>query len=230
MRFHFPNLDRPKKAAKRIARLLGGAPPLSKVQNALAVTLGYRDWHEFELAHASQQPLPLDQDLPVEDFHRRGADLKLAKAMDVSDSEAQYALLGSRLTGDQLTLDDQFAIRVVCWRIKGLWPSSGTAGTVVRTPASFAGPRQLGMLTADFDISSGRERPVQVITDNRCGICSRSEIAIQRRPLAPFVPHRLRFCLRGLDRARWRQGVVLARLRSDVAPPARTAAAASLAD
>ena len=90
MRFHFPNLDRPKKAAKRIARLLGGAPPLSKVQNGLAVVLGYRDWHELDLAHASEPP-PLDEDLPAEDFHRRIADLalKLAKAMDVSDSDAQ---------------------------------------------------------------------------------------------------------------------------------------------
>jgi hypothetical protein len=35
MRFHFPNLDRPKKAAKRIARPLTSAPPLSKVQNGL---------------------------------------------------------------------------------------------------------------------------------------------------------------------------------------------------
>ncbi len=66
----------------------------------------------------------------------------------------------------------------------------GKLGTVVRAPASFAGPRQLGMLTADFDTSS-RGRPVQIITDNRCGICSRSEIAIPRIPLSPFVPHRL---------------------------------------
>jgi hypothetical protein len=121
MRFHFQNLDRPKKAAKRIARLLGDAPPLSKVQNSLAVTLGYRDWHELDLAHAAQPPLPLDQDLPADDFHRRSANLvqKLAKALNVSASEAQYALLASRLTGDQVTLDDQFAIRMACWRANG---------------------------------------------------------------------------------------------------------------
>jgi hypothetical protein len=193
MRFHFPNLDRPKKAAKRIARLLGGAPPLSKVQNGLAAALGYRDWHELDLAHASQPPQPLDQDLPAEDFHRRSADLtlKLAKVFRLSDIEAQYVLLDSRLTGDQVTLDDQFAIRLACWRANDLWPSSGMVGTVVRAPASFAGPRQLGMLTADFDTLS-RGRPVQIITDNRCGICSRSEIAIPRTPLLPFVPYRLR--------------------------------------
>lgn len=192
MRYYFPNLDRPKKAAKRIARLLSGAPPLSKVQNGLAVAVGYRDWHELELSHASHPPLPLDQDLPVEDFHRRSADLalKLAKALDLSDSEAQYALLDSRLTGDKITIDDHVAIRMICWQSKGQWPSSGMAGTVVRAPISFAGPRKLGMLTADFDGS--RDRVVQIVTDDRCGVCSRHEITIPRTPLPPFVPHRLR--------------------------------------
>jgi hypothetical protein len=178
MRFHFPNLDRPKKAAKRIARLLCGAPPLSKVQNGLAAALGYRDWHELDLAHAGQPPQPLDQDLSAEDFHRRSADLtlKLAKALNVSDNEAQYVLMDSRLTGDRVSFEDQFAIRTACWRTDGRWPSSGIAGTVVRAPASFAGPRQLGMLTADFDVSS-RGRPVQIVTDNRFGI-----VRIRRRP------------------------------------------------
>jgi hypothetical protein len=192
VRFHFPNLDRPKKAAKRIARLLCGASPLSNIQNGLAVALGYRGWHELDLAHASQPAQPLDQDLPVEDFHRRSADLalKLAKALNVPDSEAQYVLLDSRLTGDRASFHDQFAIRMACWRSKGQWPSSGMAGTVVRAPASFAGPRQLAMLTADFEAPS-RGRPVQIITDNRCGICSRHEIRIPQTPLPAFLPHRL---------------------------------------
>jgi hypothetical protein len=105
MRFNFPNLDRPKKAAKRIARLLGGGIALSKAQNGLAVALGYRDWHELEFAHASHPPTPLDQHLAPEDFHLRSADLtmRLAKSLDVSLSEAQYALLASRLTGDRTT-------------------------------------------------------------------------------------------------------------------------------
>ena len=193
MRFHFPNLDRPKKAAKRIARLLGGAPALSKVQNGLAVALGYRDWHEFDLAHASQPPLPLDQDLPAEEFHRRSAELalKLAKAMDVSDSEAQYALMDSRLTGDQANLDDQVAIRIACWRIKGQLPSSGMVGTVVRIPGHFAGPRKLGMLTADYDLAN--RAVVQVITDNRCGIVAHHEMKFPKISLPFFVPNRLRF-------------------------------------
>jgi hypothetical protein len=192
MRFHFPNLDRPKKAAKRIVRLLCSAPPLSNIQNGVAVALGYRDWHDLDLTHASQPAQPLDQDLPAEDFHRRSTDLvlKLAKALNVPDREAQYVLLDSRLTGDRASFDDQFAIRMACWRTKGQWPSSGMAGTVVRAPASFAGSRQLAMLTADFEAPS-RRRPVQIITDNRCGICSRHEIRIPQTPLPAFLPHRL---------------------------------------
>jgi hypothetical protein len=65
------------------------------------------------------------------------------------------------------------------------------AGTIIRAPLSFAGPRKLGMLTADFDVSS-RGRPVQIITDNRCGIVSRHEARIPGTPLPPFLPHRLR--------------------------------------
>jgi hypothetical protein len=194
MRFHFPNLDRPKKAAKRIARLLGGTPALSKVQNAVASALGYRDWREFELTHAASPPLPLDQDLPAEEFHQRSARLvlRLAKAMEISDSEAQYVLTDSRLTGDRVTLDDQFAIRMACWQMTDQWPSAGMAGTVVRVPDYFAGPRQRGILTVAYDVSS-EHQPVQVITDNRCGACSRSEIKIPQAIEAAFVPHRLRF-------------------------------------
>lgn len=193
MRFHYPNLDRPKKAAKRVARLLGDRLPLSKVQNGLATVLGYRDWHELELAHSAQPPMPLDQDLSRGDFRSRSADLtlKIARALDITAGEALYVLLASRLTGDAGTIEDQFAIRLQCWKVTGDWPASGMAGTTVRFRGSFAGPRRLAMLTADF----GRERdsPVQIITDNRCGICTREEISIPRDPLPPFLPHRLYF-------------------------------------
>ncbi|ACF00850.1 hypothetical protein Rpal_2334 [Rhodopseudomonas palustris TIE-1] len=44
IRLHFPNLDRPKKAAKGAARLLAGPASLSRIQDGLAVALVYRDW------------------------------------------------------------------------------------------------------------------------------------------------------------------------------------------
>lgn len=194
MRMQFPNLERPKKAAKRIAKALAGALTLAKVQSGLAVALGYRDWHEFETAHSANGPAHLDQELTVDLFHDRIAELalKLAVALGVTDSEAQYVLLASRLTGDrQVSLDDQINIRLMCWRAKGLWPASGHAGTVVRLRFPNAGPRRLGLLTADFG-SSG-VRPVQIVGDNFFGICTREEIAIPRVPLPVFIPLRLRF-------------------------------------
>jgi hypothetical protein len=194
MRLHFPNIERPKKAAKRIAKTLAGPQSLAKVQNAVAVALGYRDWHELETAHSANVPAPLDQELPVDLFRDRIAELalKLAVALGVTDSEAQYVLLVSRLTGDrQVSLDDHINIRLMCWRANGLWHASGHAGTVVRLRFPNAGPRRLGLLTADFGSSGGS--PVQIVGDNFFGICTREEISIPRAPLPVFIPLRLRF-------------------------------------
>ncbi|MDB5578124.1 MAG: hypothetical protein JWR80_3300 [Bradyrhizobium sp.] len=194
MRFHFPNLDRPKKAAKRIVERLGQALPLSTVHRGLAVALGYRDWHELEIAHTGAPPTPLDQHLADDAFHRRTADLvlKLSAALGFPDSEAQYALLASRLTGDRtVTFDDQFNIRMMCWQAKGSWPTAGSGGTVVRLRSSAAGPRRLSYLTSDFD--SSRDTVIQIAGDNFFGIAAREDFAIPREPLLPFLPSRLRF-------------------------------------
>jgi hypothetical protein len=192
MRFYFPNLDRPKKAAKRISRLLGGDVALSKVQNGLALALGYRDWHEFELAHAGHPATPLDQALDADAFRQRAADLtmKFAGALGIDDGEAQYALSASRLTGDRASVEDHCEIRLLCWKATGRWPSSGMAGTVVRPRISFGVSRRLAILTADFDVR--RNDLVQYISDNRYGACVRNEITIPREPLPFFVPLRLR--------------------------------------
>ncbi len=194
MRFYFPNLERPKKAAKRVADRLGGTLALSKVQRGLAVALGYRDWHEFETVHATGAPAPRDQYLPDDLFRSRSADLalKLAAALGVSDSEAQYVLLASRLTGDrQFSLDDHTKIRLACWRAKGLWPLSKHAGMVVRVRFPSAGPRRLGMLTADFD--SRRKGPFQIFGDNFFGAGAREDFSVPREQLPIFIPYRLRF-------------------------------------
>jgi hypothetical protein len=96
--------------------------------------------------------------------------------------------IGDLLRDLEESLRDQFAIRMDCWQTTGQWPSSGIAGTVVRAPIYFAGQRRLGMLMNGFEMN----RAVQVITDNRCGMCARHEITIPRTPLLPFLPHRLR--------------------------------------
>jgi hypothetical protein len=66
-----------------------------------------------------QQPVTvLDQDLSLDEFRRRSADLALrfAAALGVADVDAQYALLASRLTGDRrIAFDDHLDIRMRCW-------------------------------------------------------------------------------------------------------------------
>jgi hypothetical protein len=194
MRFHFPNLERPKKAAKRIADRLAGGFTLSKVQQGLSIVLGYRDWHELELAHAGAPPTPLDQTLDADAFHLRTADLvlKLAASLGISESEAQYVLIAARLAGDRIiTLEDELAVRMTCWRAKAAWLDVGNAGAVVRLRFPASGPRRLGFLTADFDPGKS---PVQIVSDNFFGICARNELAMPRQPLAPFMPLRLKLC------------------------------------
>ena len=226
MRLHFPNLERPKKAAKRITKALAGGLSLAKVQNALAVALGYRDWHELEIAHSANAPAPLDQELPVDLFRDRIAELtlKLAVALGVTDSEAQYVLLVSRLTGDrQVSLDDHINIRLMCWRANGLWPASGHAGTVVRLRFPNAGPMRLGLLTADFG-SSG-ESPVQIVGDNFFGDLHAGGDSNSACAAARFHSATPAVCLRRLDRTGWCKGPLLARLCSHVALARRAAAA-----
>lgn len=46
MRIQFPDIGRPKKAAKFLSRAEAGSK-LSQVQEALARELGYRDWHDL---------------------------------------------------------------------------------------------------------------------------------------------------------------------------------------
>ena len=48
MRIHFPDLVRPKQAAKYLARASTGLK-LATVHEELARALGYRDWHELSI-------------------------------------------------------------------------------------------------------------------------------------------------------------------------------------
>jgi hypothetical protein len=130
-------LTRPKKAAKIIARELG--VPLSITQRAIARACGFRDWHDFEAKASAGLASILDQELSVEAFVTRQARLTLAIAecLGVPDGDVQHAMSGSRLTGDRtISLDEQIAIRVGCWR---------------ETSIPMTGPRQsgaVGRLTA----------------------------------------------------------------------------------
>src|SRR4051794_27456546 len=98
MRIFLPNVMRPKKAAKHVARLLG--VPLSQAQRGVARACGYGDWHELEGGLAASPPSPLDQELPQADLVQRHARLSLglAETLGIPDGDAQHALSEARLT------------------------------------------------------------------------------------------------------------------------------------
>lgn len=91
MRLNFPNLTRPKKAAKAIADCLGVR--LCASQRAVARICGYSDWHDLEKQH-KQTNFALDQSIERSAFIDRQTKLTLAlaKELGVTDSDAQCAL------------------------------------------------------------------------------------------------------------------------------------------
>ncbi|MCR0983138.1 hypothetical protein [Roseomonas populi] len=175
MRIFLPNVTRPKKAAKHVARLLG--VPLAQSQRAVARACGYRDWHELEGGLASSPHSPLDTELAYDDFVQRHARLALglAGALGIPDGDAQHALSGARLTGDRPpNLADQIAIRLACFRATsmplsaprmpgavGRLKSSGLDGQVVILRESGKATRVVShgsssMLVADFEYITPR--------------------------------------------------------------------------
>ena len=118
MRIHFPNLSRPKKAAKTFARLLPDVA-LAKAQGAVAAACGYRDWHELELCHARELATP-DATGPALRQAAVDATLTVAKTLGVGDGPAQYALSASRLLcASDWPFEDHLAVRTACLRRLG---------------------------------------------------------------------------------------------------------------
>jgi hypothetical protein len=101
MRVHFPNLQRPKAAAKALNRLVHNAP-LALCQRAVACASGYADWHEIEQSHAARPPSALDQALPFPARAQRLADQRaaLSDVLGLYDDDALYLAQKIRLTGD----------------------------------------------------------------------------------------------------------------------------------
>lgn len=185
MIFHFPNLTRPKKAAKVFARDLDVS--LAAAQRALARACGFRDWHDLEVRGANGQPFALDQDLPIEEFIARQSRLTLALArqLDVSDGDAQHALTVSRLTGDRrASMDEQLAIRVACW-LESALPVVGARqrGAVGRLKT--AGRAGEPVILRRFG------RPCEVVTQYSIAVVADHEYTSPRAAPRLFVPMRL---------------------------------------
>ncbi len=104
MRLSYPNLTRPKKSAKVVARLTRLATIKSKA--AVARICGYhKDRHDFEINHARTvvcigPPNSATQNtLGARDSGN--SILTLATEVGVPDGDAQFALAHARLTGDR---------------------------------------------------------------------------------------------------------------------------------
>jgi len=116
MRINFPNLTRPKKAAKHFSQVL--SVPLALSQNSIAKACGYRDWYDLETNHnigEYKSEYSLDAKVNVV--------LNLTTALNRGVGDVQYALSGSYLLDNQApTRDSETEIRIRCWELTDLKP------------------------------------------------------------------------------------------------------------
>jgi hypothetical protein len=188
MRIFFPNVTRPKKSAKRISTLFPAIPHALALRS-VAIACGYRDWHEFEMAHAATTPSPLDHDLSQVEFRSRATSIcrSLAKTLGIPDGDIQAALPILRLTGDRVfTLDDHHAIRIACWR-SGLMPWNGA-----RKPGATFLMKEGNYSPVRGYWRSSEGDGVSYICDTTidCG-CATYEAVSPRTRMEDFIPLRL---------------------------------------
>lgn len=185
MRFAFPNLTRPKKAAKSISQELRIA--LSTTQQGMARTMGYVDWYDFEKNHTKGDVFQLDESLSNSDFIARqvSLSLSLSRELNIADGDAQHALSFARLTGDRPTsLFEQISIRVECWRLTSLPPAEK------RKPGAIGKLNATGYRNQPVILQS-YNRPSKVITHKSIVTVADYEYVSPREPLSLFVPLRL---------------------------------------
>ena len=179
MRIQFPDLSRPKAAAKVLARL-SPELKLSTAQEALAHALGYRDWHELSLSAGPDTPPQAVLDM------RQITHLILSVSQSVGllDGDVQYAISKTRLLCDApSSLAEQLRLRATIWREHLLGsPARGKPGTVIKVKAD-------GAITPAYLCRVGRT--TYVLYDTGPGMCADFEIVTPRVPLPDFVPSRL---------------------------------------
>lgn len=186
MRLFFPNLSRPKKAAKRIARSLPGHS-LSAIHRGIAIACGFQDWHDLEQRCTSDIPSKLDDELSSNDYIERQVELALSlgRALDVPDGDAQYALASARLCGDKrISLSDQIAIRIACWR------SSILSKRQPRNPGAVGRLKVRGRHSS-LAILRRYGRPTETITDGAVTLVGDFEYVSPRVAPELFLPMRL---------------------------------------
>ncbi|MER8765417.1 hypothetical protein [Mesorhizobium sp. M0968] len=180
MRIHFPDLIRPKQAAKHLAR--GSTElKLAAVHEALAQALGYRDWHELSItSHPNGLAAPDGPGLQAALL----TILELADALGLPDGHVQYAVSRARLLrATPWSIDEHMVLRASIWRRRVFGtPGRGKPGTVVRDKAYGSGaPAYLRY----------PGRPTYLLFDTGFGTRADFEVATPRSPLPDFVPSRI---------------------------------------
>lgn len=182
---YFPNLVRPKKAAKRLASNLSVA--LHAGQRAVARACGFRDWHDLEHRITSGLAFTLDQLLSSNEFVERQTAIVLSIARDLSiaDGDVQFALASAGLTGDRSPqLEEQIAIRLECYRATSL-PLS-----IARQPGAIGRLRTAGR-NGEVVILRKIGRPTEVLSHRAISTVSDFEYVSPRKKLSLFIPDRL---------------------------------------
>lgn len=180
MRINFPDLIRPKQAAKYLARA-STELKLATVHEALARALGYRDWHELSI---TSHPIGLAAPDGPDPDAALLAILELADALGLPDGHVQYAVSRARLfRATPWSIDEHMVLRTSIWRRRVFGtPGRGKPGTVVRDKAHG---------TADPAYLRYPGRPTHLLFDTGFGTRADFEVAIPRSPLPDFVPSRI---------------------------------------
>lgn len=185
MRIHFPNMSRPKQAAKKIASKLEHVP-LSKVQAVLAVSLGYQDWHELNTAHAKQLPTPLDETWSrdqAQAFYLNAA-LHFMALGNESPSAIVAAIASSRMAGARRwEREDYTALLFAAWRCqKVLGTERRSIGSIVRMRERST--KEIGYLCHLSDVA-------YILFNGNYGMCADFEVVTPKVRPADFMPARL---------------------------------------
>jgi hypothetical protein len=176
MRIPFPDLSRPKMAAKLLSRMASDVQ-LSRAQEAVARATGYRDW--YELAGALS-PAPYGFDLS----EAKPVILTIADTLGLLPGDVQYAVAKARLLSSvPWSLEDHLALTTTIWRERVFGePARGKPGTVGKVCAH-------GSTKPAYLRQAGR--PSYVVYDTGPGMCADFELVTPRVPLEDFVPARL---------------------------------------
>lgn len=179
MRIYFNRADRPKNAAKLLARS-ARKKKLADIQAAIAKACGYIDWYDLDVAikhcRRSSDAESLD--------HARDVIVAVAAEVGADIGDVQYALVQSRLLFVHgLSLENELRLRAKLWR-KCLFGTSarGKSGTVVTVNAP-------GVKHPAYLRSFGG--PAHLLYDTGFGMCADFEVVTPRLPLEDFVPSRL---------------------------------------